>query len=188
MLVGDVVGLARILGDVVEFDAAAVGVQEELPAALADREDRAPVPGVAGDREPPLPVERLGPLGGLALENGGAVLAVECQAGRDGGTTERREGGENVDACDHGVVDRAGGNAGAAHEEREPHTPFVEAAFAASEGPGLPTPLCEALAISIASGPLSEVKMTIVLSRRPSSSNFLNRRPSWASAAVAAAA
>ena len=51
-------------------------------------------------------------------------------------------------------------------------------------GPGLPTPLCEALLMWISSGPLSLEKTTTVFPARPSSSSLAISRPICLSASV----
>src|SRR5262249_49317897 len=128
------------LRDVVELDAAAVRIEQELPPALPDGQDGATVPGMVHDAEAPLPRERGGALEGpIAPERGGDTLATlgRLHLPGDGGTGQLAEGGQQVRAAHDGpVVHQAGrGRGGPTDEERHAYAAFVEAALAPAQGP-----------------------------------------------------
>ena len=53
------VGIPLVAWNLLQLDAAAVGVEQQRPVAVTDGQPRAPVDGVTGDRETPLPEPQL---------------------------------------------------------------------------------------------------------------------------------
>ena len=93
MIVGDVVQFHRVVWDVKQFGAIAVGIDEEFPAPVSDGEDGAAVDDVAGDAEAPFPHQCGFAIARCALEDVEHVFALQTEIGGDGAFGGCAEGG-----------------------------------------------------------------------------------------------